>query len=214
VALRPTLTAQYRLMAKSRDEETSDEALLVRARRDPQAFEQFYRRHFDAVARFAARRSCDPQGVADLVAAVWLEVLASVGGFEPHRGPALPWVLGIAANLCASARRRQARELEALRRLAGRRALDEDDFARLEGAIDAAGSVALIRPVLEDLPPAERVAAEMVLIDGLTPAEAAQALALPAATVRMRLARARRRLRAAVEADRRVSASANEEASS
>ena len=41
-------------------------------------------------------------------------------------------MLGIAANLSASGRRRQLREREIVQRLGGHRPLDEDDFTRLE----------------------------------------------------------------------------------
>jgi RNA polymerase sigma factor (sigma-70 family) len=215
LALRVNRSAQYRVMGGSPDDrDVSDEALLARAHRDPPAFEEFYRRHVDAVVRFAARRSGDPEAVVDLVAAVWLEVVASLDRFDPRRGKALPWILGIAANLWASERRRRAREREALRRLAGRRALDEDDYARLEREIDAARAAPTLHREIGDLPPAERVTAELVLIEGLTPAQVGDALGIPSSAVRMRLTRARRRLRAAVESGRRVPASANEEASS
>jgi RNA polymerase sigma-70 factor (ECF subfamily) len=201
-------------MTRAPNEVLSDETLLARARHDRQAFEQFYRRHFDAIVRFAARRSKDPQAAMDLSAAVWLEVIASLDRFDPRRGRALPWILGIAANLCASERRRRAREREALRRLAARRVLDEDDYAKLEREIDATRAAPAIHREIGELPPAERVAAELVLIEGLTPAQVGAALGIPGSAVRMRLTRARRRLRAMVEAGRRVPASTNEEASS
>jgi RNA polymerase sigma factor (sigma-70 family) len=191
--LRLATSAQYRVM------DESDEALLARSRRDPGAFEQLYRRHADAVVRFAARRADDPASVVDLVAAVWLEVLGSLERFDPRRGRALPWILGIAANLCASERRRRAREREAVRRLGGRRVLQDDDHLRLEQKIDAARSAAVLRSALGTLPPAERVVAELVLVDDLTPSEVATALGIPAATARMRLARARRKLRPLVD---------------
>jgi RNA polymerase sigma factor (sigma-70 family) len=215
VALRTGRYDQYEVMGQGpSDLSISDEALLVRAARDPGAFEALYRRHVDAVVRFAARHSTDPEAVVDLASAVWLEVVASLDRFDPRRGRALPWILGIAANLCASERRRRAREREAIRRLAGRRVLDEDDYAKLEREIDAARAAATLHREIGDLPPAERVTAELVLIEGLTPAQVGDALGIPSSAVRMRLTRARRRLRAAVESGRRVPASANKEASS
>ena len=174
----------------------TDRALLVAARAETAAFEELYRRHVDATIRFAARRAERPSDVVDLVAAVWLEVVASLDRYEPHRGDALPWILGIAANLCAVERRRQAREREVVRRLGGRRPPGDDDYERLERAIDAHSVAPALREGLRDLPPAERAVAELVLLDELTPMEAADALGVRAAAVRMRLARARRKLRA------------------
>jgi len=173
----------------------TDRELLVASRVDTGAFEELYRRQVGATIRFAARRAERPSDVVDLVAAVWLEVVASLDRYEPHRGDALPWILGIAANLCAVDRRRRAREREVVRRLGGRRALDDDDFERLERAIDAHAVAPALRRGLRELPPAERGVAELVLLEGLTPAQAAEALGIRAAAIRMRLARARRKLR-------------------
>jgi RNA polymerase sigma factor (sigma-70 family) len=214
-ALRMSLSGQRGVMGREPSELSgSDEALLVRAARDPGAFEAVYRQHVHAVVRFAARHSSDPGAAVDLAAAVWLEVLASLDRFDPRRGRALPWILGIAANLCASERRRRAREREALRRLAGRRVLDEDDYGRLEREIDAARAAPSLYRMISDLPPAERVTAELVLIEGLTPAQVGDALGIPGSAVRMRLTRARRRLRGASTRAGAGVADAAEEASS
>lgn len=117
----------------------TDEQLLARAGEDPAAFEEFYRRHVGKVAGFAVRRCSTPGEVPDLVAAVWLEVIESAPLFNPARGRAVPWLLGVAANLMASEARRSRREREAKARLAGRRVLDDDDYTRLEEEIDATG---------------------------------------------------------------------------
>lgn len=184
----------------------TDEELLVGARADTAAFEELYRRHVDKTVRFAARRARTPEEVVDLVGAVWLEVIASLDRFEPARGDALPWILGIAANLCAAERRRQARESDIIQRLAGRRLLEDDDFARLEREIDAAAVAPILRRALASLPPSERAVAELVLLDGLSPTQAGTALRIRPPAVRMRLARARRKLRAvADEADKATS---------
>ena len=90
-------------------------------------------------------------------------------------------MLGIAANLCASERRRQLREREIVQRLGGHRPLDEDDFTRLEHELDAASAYRGLLAALESLPPSERAVAELVLIDELTPTQAARALDGPQA---------------------------------
>jgi RNA polymerase sigma-70 factor (ECF subfamily) len=177
----------------------TDRELLVASRVESGAFEELYRRHVGATIRFAAVRAERPSDVVDLVAAVWRGVVASRDPYEPHRGDALPWILGIAANLCAVERRRRAREHEVVRRLGGRRALDEDDYERLEGVIDAAEVAPALRRGLRGLPPSERAVAELIFLDGLTPSEAADALGIRSPAVRMRLSRARRKLRAVAE---------------
>jgi RNA polymerase sigma factor (sigma-70 family) len=177
----------------------TDRELLVASRVETAAFEELYRRHVDATIRFATRRANRPSDVVDLVAAVWLEVVASLDRYEPERGDALPWILGIAANLCATERRLQAREREVVRRLGGRRPPSDDDYERLESAIDALSVAPALRESLRALPPGERAVAELVLLDELTPEEASEALGVRAAAIRMRLARARRKLRAVAD---------------
>jgi RNA polymerase sigma factor (sigma-70 family) len=176
-----------------------DEQLLVDARRDTDAFEAFYRRHVATVIRFAARRSTSPDEVVDLVAAVWLEVVASIDRFDPKRGKAVPWILGIGANLCASDARRRAREREAANRLTGQRVLEEDEYARLERELDAAAVAPQILEAFEQLPPSERAIAELTLVDGLSPTEASAALGIRPSAARMRLARAKRKLHATID---------------
>jgi RNA polymerase sigma factor (sigma-70 family) len=173
----------------------SDEELLQAAGRDPQAFDELYRRHVEKIVSFAVHRCSSADEIPDLVAAVWLEVIVSADRFDRRRGNAVPWVLGIAANLHASETRRRARQQEAARRLAGQRILDEDDYARLERQIESAAVAPVLREGLARLPAGERAVMELVALDGLTPAEAAEALGILPAAARMRLARARRKLR-------------------
>ncbi|MGH9074671.1 MAG: RNA polymerase sigma factor [Acidimicrobiales bacterium] len=68
----------------------SDADLLGRLGDDPSAFEQFYRRHFDAVTRFLARRCRTPEDVADATSATFLAVLKSVSTYDPCSGRAVP----------------------------------------------------------------------------------------------------------------------------
>ena len=182
----------------------TDEQLLVAARSDPAAFEEFYRRRVGTVLRFAARRTSSPGEVRDLVAAVWLQVVASIDRFDESKGTAAAWVLGIAAHLCATDARRKAAEAAAVRRLAGQRILDEDDHERLERELAAAAVAKELLAAIADLPAAEREVAELTLVEGLSLVEAARALGVRAPAVRMRLARARRKLRRAVPAGEAV----------
>jgi RNA polymerase sigma factor (sigma-70 family) len=177
----------------------TDEELLARAGRDRDAFEELYRRTVARVVSFAVRRCRRAQDVPDLVAAIWVEVIGSADRFDPTRGAAVPWMLGVAANVVASDARRRARDREAAKRLAGLRVLDDDEVALLEGAIDAAAVAPGIRAAIDALPEGERAVAELVMVEEMAPEEAARALGLRPAAVRMRLARARRKLRLAME---------------
>lgn len=175
-------------------DEMSDEELLQGAAQDSEAFTHFYRRHVGKTISFAIRRCGSRSEVADLVSAVWLEVLKCRATFNPRRGRALPWMLGIAANLAASEARRRTREQEVLQKLGGQRSLVPDELEQLEDAIDAAATIRKLADGLTQLSDAERSITGLVLLDGLSPQEAAEALGIRPATARMRLARAKNKL--------------------
>ena len=175
----------------------SDEELLRLAARDKAAFEELYRRCVSKTVGFASRRCQTPEEVHDLVAATWLEVIDASARFDPARGKAVPWVLGVMANLANDHRRRWSREQEALQRLGGQRVLEGEDVLRLEEALDAARLGDIVLRELDAMPAQDREALELVAFGKLLQEEAARALGVAPATFRMRLARARRRLRAA-----------------
>ncbi|RZQ62187.1 sigma-70 family RNA polymerase sigma factor [Amycolatopsis suaedae] len=174
--------------------------MVVRVGADPEALAELYRRHVRAVLGYATRRLGDPHDAADLVAGVFLEVMQSAHTFDARRGSARGWIFGIAGNLVAARGRRRAVEARALERLYGTRDLLPDDHAELAARIDAHRASADLATAMRALPEAERELFLLVSMDGLTPSEAAAALGIAAPAARMRLARARRRLRKALPA--------------
>ncbi|MEU9888129.1 RNA polymerase sigma factor [Sphaerisporangium sp. NPDC051011] len=162
---------------------------------DPEAFEAFYRRHIDEVTRFLARRVDDPHTVADLVAEVFLAAIDSAHTYRPALGSETAWLYGVTRNTLLAERRRAARELQAGRRIAGRRLLEADDVARLEERIDAEASAREALDAMRELPEGERALLELVVVDQLTLPEAASVLGIRQGTARVRLHRARRSLR-------------------
>ncbi|MFG1617846.1 RNA polymerase sigma factor [Nonomuraea wenchangensis] len=160
-----------------------------------QAFEDFYLRHFDLMARFVARRTADPHAVADLTAEIFLAALHSRHTYRPGRGSETGWLYGVARNVLLAQRRRSEREARAVERIVARRLLDGDDIADLTDRIDAEEPARRALSAMADLPEGERALLELVVIDQLTVAEAAQALGIRVGTARVRLHRARRALR-------------------
>ena len=175
--------------------ERSSDADLLRRSPEPDAVEAFYRRHVDTVMRFAVRRCATSEDVADLVSITFLEVIAAAGSYDPRRGPARPWLLGIAARCLADHLRDRYRRADALQRLGARPVFTPDEAERVEAMIDAERLAAPLAQGLRHLTDAERDLLLLVAEEGLPVAEAARALGIPAPAARMRLSRARRKLR-------------------
>src|SRR5665213_1528838 len=95
----------------------SDEALLDRAARDPQAFGLFYDRFEAELLRFFLRATHRGDLAADLTAEVFAGALASLASFDSTRGHARAWLYGIARHELADAWERGAVEDRARRRL-------------------------------------------------------------------------------------------------
>jgi RNA polymerase sigma-70 factor (ECF subfamily) len=158
-------------------------------------FERLYRANVEAVTAYFARRSADPHAVADLTADTFVEVITCFGSFDPRQGTARAWVFGIARHVYAAHCEAYSHQRHKVERLAGRRDLDPDQIEELLDRIDAERAGRDLVSELATLPERDRGVVELVDIAGLSPKEAATALGLAPGTVRMRLMRARARLR-------------------
>ncbi len=167
---------------------------------DPELFEVFYREHVEDLQRFVARRVGDRERAADLTAEIFLTTIDSAHRYRPRRGTPRAWLYGIARALVANDRRRRGRERAREERFRGSLLLDEGDAARMDARIDAAAQSRRLYAAMDRLPEAERAVLELVAIDELSVAEAAAAVGVRAGTARVRLYRARRRLRTDLEA--------------
>ncbi|WP_328565062.1 RNA polymerase sigma factor [Streptomyces coelicoflavus] len=165
-------------------------------RSDAAGFAVFYEANFDAVLGFVTRRTACPQTAADLTADIFVAALQAARQYDPARGTPTAWLYGIARNVLASHYRGNALEQHAVARLNGHRLLDEEDITALEARIDAERAARELTERHSGLSQPLREILDLVAVDGLTPREAAQTLGLNRATVRSRLHRARRLLRA------------------
>jgi RNA polymerase sigma factor (sigma-70 family) len=161
-------------------------------------FERIYRAHVDAVTAFFARRSADPQTVADLTADTFVAVIGSFASFDPDRGSVRAWVFGIARRVYAGHCEAHSQQRDKVVRLAGRRELGSDQVGELLDRIDAERAGRRLVIELTALPALDRQVVELVDLAGLRSREAASVLGVSPSAVRMRLMRARRRLRKAV----------------
>lgn len=181
------------------------ELLEAAATGDAQAFSTFFRRHVDAVTRYAVRRCATPEDVSDLVGECFLVALQAAGRYRPETDTALPWLFGIARRLVSKQRRRLASRSRLLAKTSNAfpnfTHSEEDAVA---GAIDAARQGPALEDAIARLTKSERDVLELVAYDGLSPSEAAVTLGITANAARLRLSRARRTVRDVLEGDPRL----------
>ena len=153
-------------------------------------FQALYAEHVGAVARYAARRA-DAADVHDVVSEVFLVAWRRLDDVPDDP---LPWLLGTARGTIANRRRSALR-----RRSLGSRLAADPIWALATRTVEDAPEVdRRLLAAIRDLPDREREAFMLVAWDGLDARRAADAAGCTAATFRMRLHRARRRLRQSV----------------
>jgi RNA polymerase sigma factor (sigma-70 family) len=167
---------------------------------DPEALEAFYRTHYPLLLRYFTARVTDPHEVADLVADTFVSAMTSAGKYDPRRGRPVAWLFGIAHNVHRRSFRQRDVERRAVGRLAGRRLLDDEDISRIEDQIDAHRRLDG-RRLLDGLSAADRELIELIDVSGFTVPEAAQAIGVKSGTARVRLFRARAKLRQALQTE-------------
>jgi RNA polymerase sigma factor (sigma-70 family) len=177
------------------DDET-DAAVIGRSRQEPEAFGLLYDRHAAALHRYVARRLGDVEA-DDVVAECFLAAFGRRDRYDLDRADARPWLYGIAANVIGKHRRAEIRLLRALART-GADPAAECHADRVESQVAAAVLHRKLAAVLAGLPAGDREVLLLIAWADLSYAEVAQALAIPVGTVRSRLSRARRKLRAAL----------------
>jgi RNA polymerase sigma factor (sigma-70 family) len=158
-------------------------------------FERLYRANVEAVTAYFARRSADPQVVADLTADTFVTAITSFGSFDPGKGTARAWVFGIARHVYAAHCEAYGQQQDRLQRLAGRRHLEPDQVEELLDRIDAERAGRDLVTGLGMLPDRDRALVELVDLAGLRPKEAAGVLGVTPGAARTRLMRARAQLR-------------------
>jgi RNA polymerase sigma-70 factor (ECF subfamily) len=180
-----------RVVAPERADNRTDASLIRAAATDPCAFSELYARHVDGVYRWFQRRL--DWAASDLTAETFARAWLVRGRFRDQRqGSALPWLLGIAANVLADTVRRDRIETRARERLGlpldlGR----EDGYSAVEDRLSP--RLALERG-LGSLPEHERSALELRVLHELPYAQVAKRLAIRPAAARLRVSRALRRL--------------------
>ncbi len=162
----------------------TDEELLTAT--DAASFEQFYRRHFESVLAFFARRTRDPELAADLCAETFAAALLARRRYRPGRGRADSWLFSIAYRKLSDTRRRGRAEDRALRRLGAEApTLADDDIAWIEHLSSEDRAV----PLVAGLPVEQRDAIRAHVVDERDYDDIAASTHTSQAAVRKRVSR-------------------------
>ena len=150
----------------------------------------------DRIYNYCFRRTADWDTAEDATSTVFLEAWRTRDRVQVHHDSALPWLYGIATNVCRNLTRKQRRHLVAVSRLP--RQPDAPDHAEdVASRLDDERRMARLLNEIRALPQRDQDVLALVVWAGLSYEEAAAALDVPVGTVRSRLARARQRLSAA-----------------
>ena len=161
---------------------------------DEQAFVALYRRHKDAVYRFALVCTGSPASAAEVTQETFIHFMTRTDQFDPARGSIAAWLCGVARNLARKERGREDATDPA--ELGDDAALDEARIDRdtpLERLLR--GELAdQVRHAVGRLAPHYRDVLILCELSELSYAEAAHVCGIDIGTVRSRLSRARAQL--------------------
>ena len=181
---------------RGQPDEQDDAGLIAESCRAPERFGAVFDRHAAAIHGYIARR-LGRDAADDLVAETFLVAFRQRGGYDPDQPSARPWLYGIATRLVSRRRRDEVRFFRAIARTGIDPAADPVAEPVADEGIRRADARTLHRPLagaLAGLAAADRDAL-LLVADGLSYAEAAQALGVPDGTLSSRVARASRKLR-------------------
>lgn len=152
-----------------------------------------YDENRDIVFRYALTR-VGRDDAMDVVSDTFIEAERSRASFDAGRGSERSWLLGIATNRIRRLRRNESRE-------AGTREFgrvdggDDAELIELPDRVDAERRSGIVSRAIAALPDGERAAILLHAVDGLDTAEVAESLHISKTAAKVRIFRARRRLR-------------------
>jgi RNA polymerase sigma factor (sigma-70 family) len=162
--------------------------------RNPERIEELFTAHFASIYRFAACR-VGRDAAVDIAAETYAQALRSADRLDPSRD-ARAWLFGIATNVIRHHRRAEERRIRAYAAVERQPELPgkSDHSAESENVVRAR-----LVDALTQIDERDREALFLFAWADLTYEEVATALDIPLGTVRSRIHRARRVLRASLE---------------
>jgi len=168
----------------------NSDQLIARARKDPSAFVQLYRRHYDAVFRHCVHRLFERQTAEDITSQVFLKVVENLGRFKGTEQQFCNWLYRIATNAVNDHLRKAVRR-KTLLKVACEQANSQD--ANNKDTSDE--KLAVLREAVLSLKPRYQTIITLRFFENMRLTEIADVLACSRGTARSQLARALSKLR-------------------
>ena len=174
---------------------------MRRARSDPEAFADYYRRHFESVLAYLTRRACDAEVGLDLTAETFAQAFIGRHRFRGStQQEAEGWLFQIAKRQLSRYLRRGKLEVRAVKQLGIEiPRLDDERRARIEELADLNGIRSVLAAELSELSNGQREAVRLRVVEELSYVEVAARLRISEQAARLRVSRALRSLAAALE---------------
>lgn len=181
--------------------QASDADLAARFLRDPELFTEVHDRYFATIYRYVAGR-LGAQTAEDIAAETFLVAFDRRATFDAARGDLRVWLFGIATNLVARHRRKEARHYRALARVDVTTAVEGHE-SRVVASVTAKRLLPQVAAALSRLSTGERDVLLLVALGQLGYEEVAEALGISPGTVGSRLTRARKKLNSSLTKETR-----------
>lgn len=173
-------------MRRTDHRHATDARLVALSRDDPGAFRALYDRYAERVLGYHRRRTGDHQAALDLTAETFAQAWLSRARFRDRAdGSAAPWLFAIARHVLVASVRRGRLERAAMERLGVRERWDAPPATAdpAEAWLDGADEL------LDALPPGQRDAVRLRVVDDLAYPEVAGALSTTPEAARVRVHR-------------------------
>jgi RNA polymerase sigma-70 factor (ECF subfamily) len=168
---------------------------------DEEAFVCLYRRWRPALYRFALGMTGSPATADDVVQETFMILMREGSRYDPDRGAVGAYLRGIARHLVYRRLRREWRLVGLTEVHADGRPRDPDGNPGPADLLARKDDVRRVHAALLELSPRLREVLVLCELQGVSYAEAAQALLVPIGTVRSRLSRARQALAGRLKED-------------
>lgn len=174
---------------------------FVRARRDPSRFADVYVAYHEAVLRYLARQTLDPEVAFDLMAETFAQMFASLDDFRgTTEDEGRAWMWAIARHQLYRWRERRRVETLHLARLGVMVAdLSCDEYERIEQLADLERFRPVLEATLSELSPDTRRILEMRIVEQRPYVEIGELFGTTSGAIRIRVSRALRELARALD---------------